>query len=86
MPTLLQVPVGLWLLTQLPAQAQGSVMGADLLSTTFFGLAVLAAVWLMHQLAGVALGDATRAKLVGSLGAMVVVVTLMTGTLLRMKF
>jgi hypothetical protein len=84
-PTLLQIPVGLWLLSQLPAEGQNFVTGGDLIGTCLFAASVLTAVWLMHQLAVVALGDARKWKLIGSMVALVVVATLMTGTLLRLE-
>ncbi|MEX2175378.1 MAG: hypothetical protein WD872_13535 [Pirellulaceae bacterium] len=76
--SLAQLPVGLWTLVMLPADAQSRLLGSDALSTSLFLLSMLSALWLVRELAGVALGETDRAALVRSLAAMIVVVSLMT--------
>lgn len=82
-PTLLQLPVGLWVLLQLPLAERDSLLGSDLYATGLFALAMLAALRLMHQLAAVALGDTERKQIVGSLSTMVLVVVLMVAAWTR---
>ncbi|MCA9219779.1 MAG: hypothetical protein KDA71_05595, partial [Planctomycetales bacterium] len=82
-PTLLQVIVGFWFMTQLPAPALRRLMGGDLVGTVLFGASLLLAFHLMHRLAGVAMGDTDRNSVHRAVSLMVVVVVLMTGTLER---
>jgi hypothetical protein len=73
--------VGLWILMQMPALRQNRLMGGDLSATLCFAAAVLLAIWLMHQLAAIALGDATRPTLRRAALLLVVVIFLMTAVL-----
>jgi len=82
-PTLLQLPVGLWVLLQLPLAERDALLGSDLYATGLFALALLAALRLMHQLAAVALGDTERKQIVGSLSTMALVVALMVAAWTR---
>ena len=84
-PTLLQIPIGVWVLSQLPAVPQQRLLGGDVIATGLFTLSVLAAVWLMHQLSAVALGETRRPVLVKIVAAMVIVIFLMTGVLQRLN-
>jgi hypothetical protein len=77
-PTLAQLPVGLWVLFSLPAGMQNRLMGADETSTGLFFLSIFAALWLMRELANVAMGETERKALIRSMVAMLVVVVLMT--------
>lgn len=82
-PTLLQLPVGMWVLLQLDDVGQKRLMGGDAIGTALFALAVLAALLLMHQLTAVAMGNTKRGALIRSMALMFVVVLLMTGTVRR---
>ncbi|MBM4000453.1 MAG: hypothetical protein FJ297_13105 [Planctomycetes bacterium] len=77
-PTLVQIPVGLWVLTRLPPSGQRALMGGDLSATGLFLLAVLASLALCHLLAALAMGDTTRAKITQATVLMVVTVVAMT--------
>jgi hypothetical protein len=77
-PTLLQLPVGLWTLTMLPAGAQANLMGNDALGTVLFLSAMVAALWLTRELVGVVMGETMRPALVRAMAAMLVTVALMT--------
>jgi hypothetical protein len=79
--TLLQVPVGVWVLITLPQSQQQRAMGGDVICSSLFGLSVAVALWLMHQLAMLALGDATKKRVGLASLLMAVVVLLMTATL-----
>lgn len=76
--SLVQLPVGLWTLTVLPADSQSGLMGNQLLGTTLFIAAMLAVFWLLRELASVALGETTRPAMIRTMSAMLVVVGLMT--------
>ena len=77
-PSLAQLPVGLWVLLSLPREMQNRLMGTEETSTALFVLSIFAALWLMRELAGVAMGETERGPLVRSMIAMLVVVVLMT--------
>ncbi|MCE9552050.1 MAG: hypothetical protein K8T91_01565 [Planctomycetes bacterium] len=83
--TLLQVPVGLWLLSTLQPGARGAVLGTDLLTTGLFIAAMVAALALLHFLSGAAMGDTERRQVFGCAAALVIVVLLMTGTLRQIR-
>ena len=77
-PSLLQLPVGLWTLAALPAAAQSRIMGADAIGTVLFVLSLLAVFWLVSDLVKIALHEVTRPLLIRVMAAMLVTVLLMT--------
>ena len=83
-PTLFQIPIGVWVLSQLPTVPQQRLLGGDAVGSGLLLISVLVAVGLMHQLSAVALGDTGRRALVKVVVTMLVVVLLMTGVLQRM--
>jgi len=85
LPTILQLPVGIWLVLELPRGVQNGFMGGNLAATVLFGTSLVMALWLMHKCAAVALGDTKPRTLVAAMIAMIVVVVLMTGTLRAAK-
>lgn len=84
-PSLLQVPVGLWLIAVLPADWQARALGSDLPAVALLGVSVLLALFLLQDLAAIAFGDAERKQLVRAMVLMVLVVLLMTGVLRRIR-
>jgi hypothetical protein len=74
----LQLPVGLWTLLALPAAAQARIMGNSAVGMLLFAGSLAAALWLIRELVGVALGDGTRPALVRCMTLMLVTVVLMT--------
>jgi cytochrome bd-type quinol oxidase subunit 1 len=84
-PTLLQIPVGLWLTVVLPPQLQHTVTGGDLITTTLFLLSVAGAFALMQTLAAIAIGDAERARLIRAMVLLVAIEVLMSGVLQRLR-
>ncbi len=62
-PAVLQLVVGLWLITKMPTLQQKVIMGGDMAASLLFVVAVLLALWMMHLLAMAALGKATAKKL-----------------------
>ena len=55
--TALQLPLGTWVLIQMPPVAQQSVLGDDLAGSLMLLGSILAALILLHHLATVAMGD-----------------------------
>jgi hypothetical protein len=77
--TVLQIPVGLWLLTSTAAEARESMMGSNLLASACFAGGVLAALWLLQTLLTMALGERGGVRRAGLL--LVLVTVLMSATL-----
>ena len=84
-PTVLQLFVGVYVLLALPERARNDLMGGDAVGTTLFIVALVAAVLLLHRLAGVALGAVERRDLIGSMALLLVVVVVMVGTRQRVR-
>ena len=83
--TVVQLPVGLWLLLVSPAGAQSQLLGGEALGTALFVGAILAAVLLLQQLLTAALGDGSRRTAVKSAVLLLVVLLLMSGVLHRTR-
>jgi hypothetical protein len=78
--TLLQIPVGLWLLMTTDRAAQDALLGGDILAGLCFAGGVLGAMWLLQTLAAVTFGgDRSAATRAGYL--LVAITVLMTATL-----
>ena len=77
-PSLVQLPVGLWVLSTISATMQSRLMGTHLAATGCFVLGLLGALWLMRELAAIALGERERNQLIRTMALMVAVVVLMT--------
>ena len=77
-PTVLQLPVGLWMLAAIAPASQSEILGGSALGTVLFFAAMLAALWLMRELAGVALGETARPVLIRSMVALLITIGLMT--------
>lgn len=84
-PSLVQIPVGLWLITSLPPGWQSRVMGGDAVATVMLIVSILLALWFMQDLAAITLGEVERQHVVRSIVLMLLVVLLMTGVLRRMR-
>ena len=85
MATMAQLPIGVWVLLELPSAMQSQVMGEDLTATALFGLSVVGALGLMHQLAVVSLGEVGRRRVLRTAALMAGVVLLMAATLHRAR-
>ncbi len=77
--TLLQIPVGMWILTVAPPLRQRQLMGGDWLGTSLLVASVLLALWLMHQLAAIALGATRRQAVLRAAALLLAVIVLMSG-------
>ncbi|MBA3482886.1 MAG: hypothetical protein H0T51_13845 [Pirellulales bacterium] len=79
--TVLQIPVGLWLLASTAAEARESMLGSNLLTSLCFAGGVLAALGLLQTLLMMALGDDEGA--VRRAGCLLVVVTVLMSATMR---
>jgi hypothetical protein len=77
-PSLLQLPVGLWLLSALPADEQTRLMGSSTIAIVLFVGGVAAALWLINDLAHLSLGEFRRGLVARAIMAMGLTVLLMT--------
>jgi len=76
--SLFQLPVGLWLLMSLPPHAQSQLLGESTIGVLFFVASLLAALWLLNDLAQLALGEFSRRLAIRAMIAMLVTIILMT--------
>ncbi len=83
--TVIQLPVGLWVVLQLPAGMQNQLLGEDAVGTALLGVSLLGASLLLQALVTVSLGDTSRGAVQRSLVWMAVVLVLMSGTLHRIR-
>jgi hypothetical protein len=83
--TVVQIPVGLWMIGAMGAIPQRRLMGADPVATMLLIGALLTVFWLLHALAAVSFGETSRQAARRVVLAMVLVVVLMTGVLQRSK-
>ena len=77
-PSVAQLPVGLWTLIALPAAAQSQLMGSSTVGSLLFIGSLGAALWLINDLVHVAMGEIARAMIVRAMCAMLFTVVLMT--------
>lgn len=78
-----QLPAGLWLVAALPRGNRDALLGADALATGMLLLAIVTALWLLHALAAVALGDRRTKAVRRALHLLCGVVLLMCAVLLH---
>lgn len=76
-PAVLQLLVGIWVVTQMAPLQMKAIMGADAKTTAAFVLSFLLSMWLMHLLAKIALGKANRRKMHMSIIVTMVILMLM---------
>jgi hypothetical protein len=76
-PSVLQLPVGLWVLASLPATLQQQLMGTDTVATLLLVVAIAAALWLINDLVHISLGELSRPILMRAMTAMLLTVLLM---------
>jgi hypothetical protein len=79
--SLLQVPVGVWVLVSSRADARDAVLGSDFASSASFLGGVVAALALLQGLASVAMGDTAPATRRRTVGLLMAVALLMSATL-----
>ena len=79
--TVLQLPIGIWLLTSSPTSEQSRLMGGDWLVTGMFVISMFLALGLMHHLAGIAMGNATRRGVHVAWSLLLLVIIFMSATL-----
>ena len=77
-PGLLQIPVGFWMISQMPAAVQRRIMGSDGLAGVLLLLSVAIALWLLHQLSALAIGELTPRLMARTVLLTVILVVMMT--------
>ncbi len=76
---LLQLPLGIWLVSELPPPQRGAVLGSNLPATALLGAAVVAALALMHPLSALAMGDTNRKSVLLAMALTTILIVLMAG-------
>ncbi len=84
-PTLLQIPTGLWLTATLPPLLQGDVTGGDVITCLLFIVSLACVFALLQVLASISIGDFERPKLIRAMIFMVAVVLMMSVVLQRLR-
>src|SRR4051812_48992542 len=54
-PSLVQLPVGVWVISSLPASSQSRIMGSSGVATVFFLAGIVAALWMLRELVSIAM-------------------------------
>ena len=85
-PSVMQLPVGLWTLMTLPAAAQAQLMGNSTVGIVLLVGGLTAALWLINELVHLSAGESTRPLLVRAMAAMLVTVVLMTAMQQQTRF
>lgn len=76
--SLLQLPVGLWILGAMPADLPPRMLGSDGVVTTLFLISVIGTLWLARELAALSMGETSRATVLRACTAILIVISLMT--------
>ncbi len=84
-PTLLQIPAGLWLALQMPEESRQPLFGGDWLATGLLLVSIVLALQLILALSSVALGDREPKQVWRSIVMMLVLVLLMVGARTRLE-
>ena len=79
----LQVPVGVWVLLELPTLSRNALMGGDPIATGLFAASVFTALALLNSLANLSCGDIRKGQVVGAMGFLALTVILMVSALER---
>jgi hypothetical protein len=76
--SLIQLPVGVWLLMSLRPEAQAAIMGQSTVGILLFVASILTALWLLNDLSQLTLGEFQRHLAIRAMIAMLVTIMLMT--------
>jgi len=79
--SVLQLPVGIWVLSSLPSDSRNALLGENILNSSLFVGGVIAAMLLLHRLGDIALGEVDAKNLRRAGWLLAIVVLLMTATL-----
>ncbi|MEK6247409.1 MAG: hypothetical protein N2C12_04470, partial [Planctomycetales bacterium] len=79
--SVLQIPVGVWLMLEISGYHRDLIMGANWVASGLFLSSLVAALILMYQLAAVALGETDRRSVWRAAALLMLVVLLMSGVL-----
>ena len=83
--SVVQIPVGIWMITQLSSSAKARLLGGDPIGTLLLLAALGVVFWLFHELAALALSEVDQRNVTQALGVMLLVILLMTGVLRRSR-
>lgn len=83
MVTIAQLPVGIWLLLQLPRTTQHALLGGDPIAACLLVASVVLSLGLMHVLAAISFGDPSHSNLRRAVASMLLIVFMMTAVLQR---
>lgn len=83
--TVLQIPVGFWLLSTMPANQQEKLLGTDWVATFLLMSALVATWFLLQQLASICWGDFECPPVWRTTGWLCCVITLMCGALISSR-
>ena len=81
--SVLQVPVGIWVLVQLPPVGRSALTGSDPIATSLFAASVFSALALLNCLANLSCGDVRKGQVAGALASLTLTVILMVSALER---
>lgn len=82
--TLLQIPVGIWLVVSVPLSAQRRLLGGDWLATALLVASLMLTLSLLQQLLSLAFGDPSRVLRVRAVATLLLIVCLMSGVVARL--
>lgn len=83
--TLMQLPVGVWVLVQLRPLARDSLLGEDIWGTLLFAGSLFTALGMLHQLATIAMGHTTKPRVNRAAITLLAITVLMSATLHRSR-
>ena len=83
--TALQVPVGLWVLIQLPGNSRIALLGQDAVAAGYFAVSILTALILLQTLGSIWLGETSRRQANTATVCLVLTVLLMVSALERIS-
>lgn len=84
-PTLLQLPIGMWVLVRTPQTSVTAMVGGDALASSLFCVSIVGAFGLLHSLASIALGETDIKRVHRATILLLLVVAMMVGVLMRSR-
>jgi hypothetical protein len=76
-PSVLQIPTGLWIALEMPEAARAGLLGGDAAATGLFLVAIAVALYWIHAVAAIAFGDCDTRHVRRSILALVLLLVLM---------
>jgi hypothetical protein len=85
-PSVLQIPTGLWIAMEMPEAARVEILGGDAVATGIFSAAIVVALYWLHAVAAIALGDCDRRRVRRSIATLSLLLILMVAARSRPLF